>query len=253
MATKRHFPITAFNRILSGLYKWIAKLQPADTGRTTWRDYAKQHSYTDEEVRRKEAFVHAFAAANNPNVILDIGCNTGNYSKIALDSGVNTAIGFDFDQGAVELAFSRAQAENLNFLPLILDASNPSPSQGWAETERPGLKGRANADGLLALAIVHHLAIGKNVPLDQVVDWIISLAPKGVIEFVPKQDAMVQELLRLREDVFFDYSEEQFLRHVSNRARLVRQDKVSRSGRLLVWYERNSDDLRAECPRSDES
>ena len=109
---------------------------------------------------------------------------------------------------ALDTAFSRAQEEQLNFLALFLDVANPTSNQGWAEAERKGLAARATADAVLALALVHHLAIAKNVPLSQVVEWLVSLAPNGVVEFVPKGDAMVQELLRLREDIFHDYAEE---------------------------------------------
>ena len=95
-----------------------------------------------------------------------------------------------------------------------------------------------NADAVLALALVHHLTIGRNIPLEQVVDWIVSLAPTGIIEFVPKADPMVQALLLLREDVFEHYSEEVFLDSIRRSARVVEDQKITGSGRLLVWFER---------------
>jgi hypothetical protein len=132
----------------------------------------------------------------------------------------------------------RSQRENLALLPLIVDLGNPSPSQGWAERERRGLSERASADAILALALVHHLAIGRNVPLDEVVAWLVGLAPHGVIEFVPKSDPMVQRLLRLREDIFDYYSEEVFLKHLDARAEVVRTVDVSATGRRLFWFAR---------------
>ena len=157
-------------------------------------------------------------------MIWDIGCNTGDYAKAALESGAGYAVGFDFDQGALDAAFARAESEGLNFLPLFLDLANPTPSQGWAERERRGLTDRASADAILALALVHHLAIGRNVPLEEVVAWLVGLAPNGIVEFVPKSDPMVQRLLRLREDIFDDYSEETFSQHLQARAK----DRASR-------------------------
>jgi hypothetical protein len=100
------------------------------------------------------------------------------------------------------------------------------------------MQSRAPADAVLALAFVHHLAIARNIPFDQVLDWIIDLAPRGVIEFVPKGDPMVQKLLRLREDIFPDYTREFFLARIAQMAEAVRTATVSSSGRLLVWYER---------------
>lgn len=238
-ASTRKLPKAALRRMLESLRRWIARLQPADRGSTVWRDYSKAHSYSDDEVAAKQGFIDAFAAAVQPAVLWDLGCNTGDYSKAALAAGAGLAIGFDSDQGALELGYDRARQENLNFLPLFLDVANPTPDQGWAQHERRGLAARAPADGLLALALVHHLAIARNVPLDRVVGWLTGLAPAGVIEFVPKDDAMVQQLLKLREDIFPDYTQDHFLRAVQDQGRIVRQQTVSQSGRLLVWYQRD--------------
>lgn len=238
-ASTRKLPKAALRRMLESLRRWIARLQPADRGSTVWRDYSKAHSYSDDEVAAKLGFIDAFAAAVQPAVLWDLGCNTGDYSKAALAAGAGLAIGFDSDQGALELGYDRARQENLNFLPLFLDVANPTPDQGWAQRERRGLAARAPADGLLALALVHHLAIARNIPLDRVVGWLTGLAPAGVIEFVPKEDAMVQQLLKLREDIFPDYTQDHFLRAVQDQGRIVRQQTVSQSGRLLVWYQRD--------------
>ncbi len=134
--------------------------------------------------------------------------------------------------------YGDSRTEALNFLPLFLDAANPTPNQGWAGQERRGLLERSNADGLLALAFVHHLAIARNIPLPALVGWLVAFAPCGVIEFVPKEDPMVQELLRLREDVFVDYTESAFMTHIAEWARVVRSERISASGRTLIWYDR---------------
>jgi ribosomal protein L11 methylase PrmA len=147
-------------------------------------------------------------------------------------------VGFDFDQGALDTAFARAKTERLNFLPLFLDAANPPPSQGWGQTERMGLMQRADADGVLALAVVHHLAIGKNAPLGGVVDWLVSMAPTGIIEFVQKSDPMVQALLQLREDIFDDYNEQSFVSALEAKATIFKSVTVSAAERRLYWFRR---------------
>jgi len=156
----------------------------------------------------------------------------------ALEAGAGSAIGFDFDQAVLDLGFSRSQKTKAPFLPLFLDAANPSPDQGWAAKARKGLQDRATADGLLALAFVHHMAIAKNIPLKGLLSWLTGFAPQGVIEFVPKSDAMVQELLRLRKDIFEDYTEEAFFGYLQEFATVERSLQVSQSGRKLVWYRR---------------
>ncbi len=235
---QRKLPKPAFIHMLRSLHGWISSLEPADTGKTVWGDYARNHSYTDDEVAAKKAFVAEAVRGFQPETLWDIGCNTGDYSKVALEAGARRVIGFDFDQRALELAYARAVDEKLDFLPLFLDAANPSPDQGWAQAERKGLAARRNADAIIALAVIHHLAIGRNVPLSEVVDWLVDMAPTGVIEFVPKQDPMVQALLRLREDIFPDYTEAAFLAHLRERAEVVDSRTVSASGRLLVAYRR---------------
>ncbi|MDQ3773910.1 MAG: class I SAM-dependent methyltransferase [Pseudomonadota bacterium] len=119
-------------------------------------------------------------AAVKPALLWDLGCNTGEYAEVALAAGAGRVIGFDFDHKALERAYGRAIRGSLPFLPLFQDGANPSPAQGWSTVERKGLSDRASADGLLALAFQHHLCIGRNVPLDEVVAWLVSLAPRGV-------------------------------------------------------------------------
>lgn len=171
-------------------------------------------------------------------MVWDLGCNTGDYAMEALGAGAGMVVGFDADHGALDRAFARSTMEGAHFLPLYLDAANPSPDQGWACGERKGLMGRARADGILALALVHHLAIGRNVPLDRLAGWLVDLAPQGMVEFVPKADPMVQELLRLREDVFEDYDEASFEAALAARAEIVASVSVSESGRRLYWFKR---------------
>ena len=235
---KAGLPRAGFERMLRKLHSWIEGLEPADSGKTVWQDYAGDNSYSDDEAVQKRKFVGDFAAEVRPGTIWDFGCNTGDYCVAALEGGAGYAVGFDFDQGALEQAFDRAQSQDLPLQTLFLDAANPASGQGWAEGERQGLRSRADADAILALAFVHHLAIAKNIPLDDLVDWLIGMAPTGVIEFVPKQDAMVRELLRFREDIFPGYTEEGFRALVAARARIVREEQVSASGRRLVWFDR---------------
>ena len=109
---------------------------------------------------------------------------------------------------------------------------------GCYQRERKGLASRAGADAILALAWLHHIAIGRNIPIDDVNDWLMGLAPRGVIEFVPKQDPMVRELLALWGDIFSDYTEVFFLDCIARRGRIVKTETVARTGRKLIWYER---------------
>lgn len=229
----------AYGEILLGLRRWIDKLEPRRTSKSDWQDYSRTHSYGDDESAAKKAFVDRFVRRTAPNCLLDCGCNTGDFSILALNAGAKRVIGIDFDEAAVDIASLRARDGAHNFLPLVINASNPSPSQGWLQLERAGFKERLGADALLALALVHHLVISNNLRMEQVVQWLIDLAPAGVVEFVPKTDPMVRRLLTLRDDVFTDYSEDNFERCVRRAAEIVETETISRHGRKLYAYQRH--------------
>ncbi|MGI9521103.1 MAG: class I SAM-dependent methyltransferase [Hyphomicrobiaceae bacterium] len=205
---------------------------------TTWGDYETSNTYDTSEAGLKRQFVSEFVGEVKPDLLIDLGCNAGEYSVLSLDAGAKHVIGFDFDSNAVDVAYERAKTGKLNFLPLQLDAFNPSPSQGWRQNERSGFASRAKSDAMIALAFEHHLAIGKNAPIDQMIDWLVGIAPAGVIEFVPKNDPTVQVMLIGREDIFADYDEATFSSILSNKARIVKQKRVTDHGRVLFQYQR---------------
>jgi ribosomal protein L11 methylase PrmA len=225
----------AYRGILEQLRGWIHNLQPRGYGRTVWGDYAENNTYLPDDVVRKSNAIQSFCGRHRPGMLFDLGCNTGFYSDLSLRHGAGYVVGFDFDQRAVERAHARLEHTN-TFLPLWLDAANPSPDQGWQQAERDGFNRRARADALVALAFEHHLTIGKNVPLEQFVDWLVSLAPCGLVEFVPKGDSTVQDLLALREDIFPDYTREHFLAALGTKVRIVGCSEITESGRALIEY-----------------
>ena len=139
-----------------------------------------------------------------PNRVWDLGANTGAFSRIASDQGAFT-VSIDSDPGAVEANYLQSKRGNEKRLhPLLVDLANPSAALGWANVERDSLAQRCEADCVLALALVHHLAIGNNLPLRNIADYLASLAEWLIIEFVPKSDAKVKLLLGSREDIFED-------------------------------------------------
>jgi len=219
--------------ILHQLRDIIAKLVSRVRPPTYWRDYASTNSYSEEMKRVKLAYVRDWAAAWRPATILDIGGNTGEFSRTALDGGAGRSILVDSDADAVEHAY---HAANREILPILMDFLDPTPDLGWRQRERRGFQARARADGVIALAVLHHMVIKGNLPLDDVIHWLMALAPCGVIEFIPKDDPMVRSLLEMREDIFFDYSEEAFRAGINTRGTIVSEQRFPDNGRLLVSY-----------------
>jgi len=177
---------------------------------TEWADYYEGDSYDEASLEAKKTLVAHSLAALAPERVWDLGANTGVYSRLAVAAGAQVC-SFDIDPACVERNYRAVRKEKeRSLLPLRLDLTNPSPAIGWAHRERASLAQRSNADTVLALALIHHLAISNNVPLPDIARFLAELAPSLVIEFVPKEDAKVQTLLASREDIFPDYTQPGF-------------------------------------------
>ena len=234
--SRRSLSRPGYEGLLRQLKGWITSLTPQGAKHTVWADYADGNTYADTEREAKRKLVRDFASRTRPSILIDLGCNSGDFSQAALEAGAKQAIGYDLDHGALTAACHRAQTEDLAFLPLFLDAANPSPAQGWAQEERSGFAARARGDAVIALAFIHHLAIGKNITLDRAISWITERAHAGLIEFVPKCDPTVQAMLSYREDIFTDYTVETFRDHLSKIAVIKAETQVSSSGRIIFEY-----------------
>jgi hypothetical protein len=205
---------------------------------TEWSDYADHTSYTDTATAAKARLVEAFVRDVPGTHAWDLGANTGRYSRIAADAG-KRVVAFDIDPAAAEQHYRAVRAEGRgDILPLLLDLANPSPGLGWAGEERRPLLDRATPDVLLALALVHHLAISRNVPLAMVMDLFARLAPWAVVEFVPKDDPMVRRLLASRRDVFPDYGLDGFRAAAGARFDVVHERPIEDSPRTLFLLRR---------------
>ena len=155
--TRQAALLDSLRRVIEGL-SWT----PAGT---EWADYGTASSYDDASAARKDVIVAELLAAARPAVVWDLGANAGRYSAIA--AGVaERVVALDIDPAASERHWRGLQASGeTRILPLLQDLANPSPALGWDARERRSLFERAEGATLMALALVHHLAIGRNVPL----------------------------------------------------------------------------------------
>ncbi len=179
---------------------------------TEWGDYYTETCghYSDSASLHKMEVIEKFLERVAPKSAWDLGANTGLFSRAASRRGIPT-VAFDIDPAAVEQNYLACKAnKDTNLLPLVLDLTNPSPAIGWNNRERMSLLERGPVDAVLALALIHHLAIANNVPLPRLADFFQQAGRWLVIEFVPKEDSQVQVLLASREDIFPDYTQEGF-------------------------------------------
>lgn len=207
---------------------------------TVWADYYGNTNYSADAFGNKRRLVSSWLAELSPapQRVWDLGANTGEFSSLAAAGGAHV-VAWDLDPGAVErhyLAIRERDVENV--LPLVQDLTNPSPAIGWGLAERESFLERADADVALALALVHHLAIGNNVPFAALADFFAQLAPKLVVEFVPKADSQVQRLLATRPDIYGGYDEPAFREAFSRRFRIERSEGIEGSERTLYLMER---------------
>ncbi len=222
--------------ILSSLESAVRKLE-APARKTPWSDYYSTCTYSDEATRNKRRFVDECLARIAPRVVWDLGANTGLFSETAREHA-QVVVAMDQDPVCVDAMYRDWRSRALEILPLTVDLANPSPDLGWAHEERASLTRRGPADAALALALVHHLCIGNNVPWADLTGFLASVCRHLIVEFVPKQDSMVQLLLRSREDVFPHYSQEEFEKTFTNRFEIHRSEVCKESGRVIYHMEK---------------
>jgi hypothetical protein len=208
---------------------------------TVWSDYDKQSNYSDDAQAHKRRTVAAMltsaAQASELRTLWDLGANTGEYSRLAAGACANV-ISLDADHAVVERNFRASSTAAPNILPLVQDLRSPSPGTGWSTTERRSLLDRGPADAALALALVHHLAIGANVPLASIAAFFARVCRSLIVEFVPKSDSQIQRMLAFREDVFDDYTQEAFERAFDAFFKVVRFVPIDGTLRGLYLMER---------------
>ncbi len=203
---------------------------------TDWSEYDKTHTYDDEELQAKKGFVQKFVQEKKPYCLMDIGCNTGTFSKIAAEHA-DLVIAADGDHDAVQKLFMHESSHSVhnNILPLVLDLSNVSPNQGWAGKERSSFDSRANPDAILVLALVHHIRISANIPMALFLDWLRSFNCDIVIEFVDRHDEMVVKLLQNKTEQYLDYDRVAFEHELKERFK-VRTSKDLKGGKRVIYH-----------------
>lgn len=229
----------AMRGLFDGLASAVRALEWRPEG-TEWGDYYDATNYTERSLARKAELVADFVGKVGPKMVWDLGANTGHFSSIAAKQGAYT-IAFDIDPAAVEKNYRRLRAEkDEQMLPLVLDLTNPTPAFGWAATERSSLAERGPADLILALALVHHLAISNNLPLDRIADYFSKLGQHLIIEFVPKSDSQVRRLLASRKDIFPSYTQDGFERAFKTKYSVIEAVPIEGTERVLYLMERRS-------------
>ena len=234
---KRPLSKNAYKGLLLQLKNWIKKLKPLEK-KTVWDSYSSSNTYDKEQENKKIQVIKNFAKKIRPNLMADIGCNDGLYSFESLKSGCKKVIGFDIDINAIDRAYNNSLKQDLNFLPLYFNATNPSTRLGWYEKERESFIDRLNFDAVIALAFEHHLALAQNIPLEEVISWIMNIGKNGLIEYVDKTDETVKKMLSIKGDIFPTYNQENFEKNILLNGKILNKTILSET-RVLYEFEKN--------------
>jgi SAM-dependent methyltransferase len=202
---------------------------------TAWTQYGDDDGYAAADREAKAAFVRAAAARRPRRLVWDLGANDGDYARIAADAGCAHVVAMDADHPTVELLYRALRGEDeRRIVPLVVDVCDPSPGLGWRGRERAPLLDRGHPDLVLCLALVHHLAITRNVPLSDVVDWLHGLGGELVVELPTREDPMVQRLLAAKnEGAHGDYDLEAFERALGAAFEIRRREALPSGTRVL--------------------
>lgn len=222
----------ALKGLISSLERTIKKSHMPRI-KTEWGKYYTNTNYTSSAFKSKKQLVEKFIKKANPKMVWDMGGNTGEFSQIPAGKGIYTVC-FDIDPLAVEQNYLHKDNATLGkLLPLVQDLTNPSPNLGWAHHERQSLKRRGPADLCMALALVHHLAIGNNLPLEMIAEYFSAICKHLIIEFIPKEDSKVKILLKSRPDIFPEFTKIGFEKAMKQHFSVVASEPIKGSKRTL--------------------
>jgi len=223
---KLHRLVDSLRSLISSL-KWNGKS-------TTWENYYSEASQSGDYFQRKEKIIGLWLRElGGIATALDLGANEGKFSHQLARENIRV-IATDFDHNAINNLYKKIKKENeKNILPLVIDVANPSPSIGLNNRERPSFIERTKVDLCLALALVHHLSIGKNIPFGKIAELLKTITDYLVIEFVPKEDEKVKFMLTQKKDIYYNYSEENFLQGFEKHFSVNKKQEIGDSGRIL--------------------
>ena len=219
-------------RKLQGIVK---KISLGDK-KSTWSEYSERGHYIESSLDEKQKFVRDAVASAPRKQVWDIGCNDGVFSRIAAAHS-DYVVAMDADPLVVDRLYNTLKAEkNEQILPLYVDLTDSGGGVGWRGQERPGVFDRGRPDIVMALAVIHHMAITFHVPLASQLDMFRDLTPELIIEMPHADDPMVRKLLTNKRDgIHDDFTLEEFERLLNERF-TVKSKMLLSSGTRTIFH-----------------
>jgi SAM-dependent methyltransferase len=229
-----------FRRGLLAVRKALDHFAPGGRRVSRWSDYmAADCSYTPDQFSEKEAFVAEALREASPRRVLDVGANTGHFSRMAARAGASV-VAIDGDSAVAGEIWRQAAAEKLDILPLVVNLAQPTPPTGWRNLECSSFLDRASSstgggfDVVLMLAVVHHMLATERIPLPEIVDLAGDMTTRfALIEFVDCDDPMFRRLSRGRDELYSHFHADLFEQCAAARFDVVRKRAITGSKRTL--------------------
>jgi hypothetical protein len=224
------FSETKLARLIGHLHSIISRVNTPSTNPSAWSNYYSETSLGQSYLESKEQlfrqYLHQIPFAD----ALDLGCNDGRFAKILAETGASV-MAVDSDWACIETLYKKHLP---NILPLCIDLANPTPASGFGNTERPGFTDRASSGLVIALALIHHLALRNNIPLPLIADYFSRLSNQYLlIEFVPLSDEKARELIARKEAPAVGYDPEHFESAFDKHFRIERRELIAGTDRIL--------------------
>lgn len=204
-ATASAADLDDIRRFRSGLHttlQWMLKGLGAGTAAdaSTWSAYVDQRAhYAGDSITRKRQQLANWLVATRPQWTADLGCNSGEYSELALAHG-SSVVALDGDQASLQALYLRNTGA-ARLYPVVAQLDDLSAGRGWAGVEHRGLAARMekNFNLLMMLALLHHLAIGFSLPLPEIARFAARLTRRWlIVEFIGREDPQLRLLCAQR-------------------------------------------------------
>ncbi len=208
---------------------------------TTWGNYYEETILGKEYLANKETLFLDFCKDLPVRSALDLGANEGYFAKILAAKNI-TVVATDTDSRTIGNLYKFVNKNSIpNILPLILDVTNPSPALGFNNKERSAFHDRIKTELVVALALIHHLVIGKNISLEIIAEYFAGISQHLLVEFVPREDPKVQQMLASRKDVFEEYTINNFELYFNNYFERVKKENIPGTDRTLYLFKKKDE------------
>jgi hypothetical protein len=230
--TAKPFSIVKMKNLLTSLKEAVSSLKMEERS-GVWSDYYNEARQRDDYVEQKKALVTKFLQRGPITTAIDVGANEGTFTELLSQQHIYT-IAADLDHYSINKLYRRINMSGIqNVHPVVMDFSHPSPAIGVNNTERDAFINRVNVDLVLALAVIHHLSIGRNIPFDAVCAMFRSMGKTLIIEFIPKEDEKIKLMLSGKQDVYDWYDKAAFINSFKKQFEVVAEQQIGSSGRSL--------------------